>query len=482
MANIYWIRTRTGLYVGKWSRTDKDHMQYHLDRASFFMDKSSNVTNAWEVQWQDDIINNGLHDSHFIESTYTEDESIIKSRILESFNPIIAEYNKKINPEVPKTSADLFNFICNTWGVGELEALEALCILLAAKDNSDLLNLQVDFLTRKDLHNIDNFFSVQEMERRQEAVRKKWMPWIFFSFETEGPSLNDIDETIAKEMGLKGSVNVLKHPKVLQALLPLINKNTKKDIKRQLEDYIKHIKTSRGYDEDSSLVQYLRRIMRKIDHWRGNNRGELINMIKDAVTNKEWNKVFEDTYQLETNRENLQMIVDILKQWYQNTDCKNILNFSSRYDWKPQADLYYKKQLTKFIQSLCFSEAINYEYQDWKLFYATSREGFEKSDANLNKEGTSRWITSKDELYMSPGRFYPVWCRQKGIDEPDDTLCMKTYTKVLNLGTYIASNWTSGMYNEQVAYFLTQNDIAFNYTKITKGFINTITIEDMQYY
>ena len=483
MEKIYWIKTINGLYVGK--KSDDYYIEYHLDRASPFSDTKLN--DAWEKEWRTDLQENGFINSTYIDYTSFLSSEEVKSRILTTFNNIL-------DPQIDSVTAEeLYESVANMWGRGNdfLSVNEALCILLAAKNNT-ILNTQVDFMRRADLSDIKNFFNLQEVQRIQTTVRKKWLPSIFFTINAKNAQ-KGWKKLLEKEGFRTGgkdsiSVNVLKHPKVLSALSNIIGERTFEEALNQLNSYKKYLIKERNLSENSAIVRYVSRAIADMKKHSNTflSREDIILFIKQVFESDKWKGIIERRYKMETKADKIQYLLDLLLKWYYNTDIKHILNIDSGdKNWKQQVRTFsYKKDFTNYIQAKCFENRTPEPgYVKWRNDWIAQRKG---TDDNPPK------VVSRHKIHA--GAIYPTfWKRLAGfqsgevfydfvdIDFPD-SLYVKGWEKLdPKQDAFIWKNW-SLIYPEQVAYCLTKHNAAFPEGDYEDGFITTIELEKITHY
>lgn len=435
MGCIYWIKTKTGIYIGKYH--DKyTYFTYHLNRALPFSE--TRLKEAWERDWKESLAITGYKDNDFIQSSMNFDEEEVKLKIILSLDNSLK--NSFFQNEI--SGEEVYNTIARMWGRADdtRSVSEALCILLGAKQfQSSLLNTQVDFMTKKDLTNIHNFFNLNEVRRIQSTVKRKWMPAIWFSFDpTDFSQIDDtIKKYIEKTTGQKVPINVLKHPKVVAALLPTLGKETISRIVAQLTDYKKYLKNKKHLDERHSVQKYLTKIINRVQEGGFESRTEVINMLKSMFNSAEWKSITRRNYNLEDDDDSISAILDILLKWYQDTSITDILSFNGTDNAIEKSVNFYKRGFTSYIQQQCFGVSPNEEYQQWK------------SDR-------LEWTPQSSDLYLTPGGFYPKFYKQKeGITYTGESYRFKTLNLLKAEDVYIKNNWNN-IYPEQVAYYLTE--------------------------
>ena len=490
MGFIYLINTVEGKYIGQLA--DKYVLEDHLRRSHMFRGQGA-PKEAWEARWIADLRENGLQNSNYILGMQYWDESIIKANLEMSFDQIL-QIN---NYQDFASGAEFFTWIRKMWGRNDdRSVIEALCILLAAAKDNQLLNLKIDFLSHSAGLDVNKLFTKEEVARVQSAVRKKWMPSIFYTITAENFDLEALDDefnkTIQETWQVKPyiRVNVLKHPKVTKAMTKMLTDSSKETIIKQLENFKKYLQNNR-HVTIKSVYDYVDDVIQMVRNSNASSRFQLIEDINRMFEDKAWQKKIARTYNFSTVNRNINVILDLLHQWYNNTSINSILGDLDIHTPLPTSFInHYKREFCRYIQTFVFPQVQEQSYQDWKSDYTVVGDEFESTRAK--KDQLDTWLEGDDErtiaLYMQPGNFYPYW--YENIAELGEytagSLFEKTQQIVESFGNFVFSNWIN-IYPEQVALYLTKHDFQFTYTNMNSAhfnmnWYNTMVETEIQYY
>lgn len=143
---LYLIHTTSGYYLGKqssdshyWYLTEH-HGSNSLERSWSKTTSSDNFSHSLENQWALAIRAYGM------QASLTK---FIKSASIQPLDPIYEKIKKSVNAKFKAEAGlpSLWDWLCQSFGVGNLEVTEALAIMLLPKANETVHNLKVDFLS-----------------------------------------------------------------------------------------------------------------------------------------------------------------------------------------------------------------------------------------------------------------------------------------------------------------------------------------------
>lgn len=441
---IYKINfTDNRCYIGKLDNTNV--ISAHT---KWYPQMSGQVQSTWEHTWISEVKQTGLANQNFIYSYQYWSVEEVKNNIIKS-----------------GLSENAFNALKKAWGKEDKETCEALCIILAKKDNRSI-GQQIDFLS--DQTNAKDYVSQEEFERRMKAQfdEYKLISGLYLNFsKRKAPVINEITEELEKLLvnatNSKGAVWLTKSKKLAQAITLKITENTVKDLVKQLERRAEKEPFLKGYIE--GIAEQLENTATKNGKTRSISYGTLFKSLYSYIDDNNAGQ-----FELLKEAADPEKLSALLQGWLDKTFLSTVLpqRTGNYYTFLNSPELpKLKKLFSKYIADICFKDGINGSYQDWKEDHQTGMD-----------EDENEYIHSS-----RPGSYYPAYLKSIGEKWDGLSLREKLEGKIDNLNfPFIHNSWYN-IYQEQVACFLTANGITFKKSGLN-NFINIMTPDQINYF
>lgn len=356
--SIYQIITDKGVYVGKWNDETIGFMsRHHLPRALPWLDVAKD---AWEVEWRNSLLKFGWDNGKYFHSIQQWPESTIIANLKNSFQKLKTSAN-------PNFSVDQFwkDITLYWWKQGhDRDIAEALCIMLASKKGEgNVLNTQIDFLTRSFRGwNVEELLNVDELNRRAFAANKNLFNinlWVSITADDVDKELSDLFDKV----GLK-RVNLFGNQKFIDALNKAVTENTIKRIIEELKSIRAEVAQSK-LPGKTAVKNALNDTIKQIENSKDSSYKQVVSIVKEGLkrARKQGNvlKLLEKQTSCSANQ-----FIEMLRTWLQNTDLEDILTSGDIIQYGDESSMggTYKRMFSKHIQEKVFNPIVTNPYRE----------------------------------------------------------------------------------------------------------------------
>ena len=441
------------MYVGKWSTNDAGFMSTHHMIAAYPWVKITNSQYKWEVQWHKSLCNTGFKNDEYIQDIRSLPIEEVAEKIKRSIN------SNKTKFRIDNVDYSVFDSLKILWGRGDLEVVEALCILLAAKLPAGCLNTQIDFLPHRQRFltgdDIEKYLSPQSLKNRYATVQEGWFSIGFRNlknlsksdFKKDFYKLNKA--LVEKVIGKSVKAIYMNRDDVRKVLEAITVAVTSKTIKHMC-DTIKRIQEQIPGESGKTIRYKLEEFKKTLQSYEGQKKGNLYKAFFECLDKGKDELADMNLQDHIQEKDALEHLSQILIEWVREHRLSNFLRGGKVYDKHKELDNKYKKDMTDWIQTNVFKP----HFVRDKVY--TQKQVNKYKNSNHQKLGH-------------------IWLPPTG--EPYTVSLIRASEKYLPESLFFVNSWFNGrkgqssMYGEQVSIWLGTED-PFCFWHTIKAFEN----------